>query len=109
MQTHEFKLPGVAAESKSEGKIGTEIADGDTEPETPTEELRKVDGTGSHDSTVENTEVTAMEEEESRGQDVSYNDTSDADDRFDDMLTEEMEDNQWLQKGYWFQHLSYTD
>ncbi|XP_039367841.1 putative ubiquitin-like-specific protease 1B [Mauremys reevesii] len=39
-----------------------------------------------------------MEEEESRGQNVSYNDTSDADDSFDDMFTENLEDSQWLQK-----------
>ncbi|CAM4532847.1 unnamed protein product [Lepidochelys olivacea] len=46
--------PTLAAESTSEGKTGTEIAVGDTEPETPTEEIRKVDGTVSYDSTVKN-------------------------------------------------------
>ncbi|KAH1169135.1 hypothetical protein KIL84_013725 [Mauremys mutica] len=51
------------------------------------------------DSTVKNIEVTAMEEEEYIGQDVSNNDTSDADDNFDDTLTEEMEDKQWILKG----------
>ncbi|CAM5089854.1 unnamed protein product [Eretmochelys imbricata] len=84
--------PTLPAESTSEGKIGTEIA------ETPTEEIRKVDGTVSHDSTVKNIEVTAMEEEEYIGQDVSNNDTSDADDNFDDMLMEEVEDKQWILK-----------
>ncbi|XP_050777855.1 uncharacterized protein LOC127033743 isoform X6 [Gopherus flavomarginatus] len=88
----------LAAESTSEGKTGTEIGVGDTEPETPTEEIREVDGTVSHDSKVENIEVTAIEKEEYIGQDVSNNDTSDADDSFDDMLTEEVEDKQWLLK-----------
>ncbi|KAH1182645.1 hypothetical protein KIL84_004137 [Mauremys mutica] len=97
--------PTLAAESTSEGKIGTEIAVGDTEPETPTEEVRKVDGTGSHDSKNKPTEVTAMEEEEYIGQDVSNN-TSDADDHFDDMLMEEVEDKQWILKGNWLSHLS---
>nr|XP_005312654.1 uncharacterized protein LOC101938364 [Chrysemys picta bellii] len=91
--------PTLAAESTSEGKIGTEIPVGDTEPETPTEEIRKVDGTVSHDSTLKNIEVTAMEEEEDIGQDVSKNDTSDADDFFDDMLMEEVENKQWILKG----------
>ncbi|XP_050793743.1 uncharacterized protein LOC127043711 isoform X2 [Gopherus flavomarginatus] len=88
----------LAAESTSEGKTGTEIGVGDAEPETPTEEIREVDGTVSHDSKVENIEVTAIEKEEYIGQDVSNNDTSDADDSFDDMLTEEVEDKQWLLK-----------
>ncbi|CAM5168296.1 unnamed protein product [Natator depressus] len=40
-----------------------------------------------------------MEEEEYVGQDVSNNDTSDADDNFDDMLImEEVEDKQWIRK-----------
>ncbi|CAM5155040.1 unnamed protein product [Natator depressus] len=90
--------PTLAAASTSEGKIGTEIAVGDTEPETPTEDFRKVDGTVSHDSTVKNIEVTAMEEEKYVGQDVSNNDLSDADDNFDDMLVEEVEDKQWILK-----------
>ncbi|CAM5141335.1 unnamed protein product [Natator depressus] len=93
--------PTLAAESTSEENIGTEIAVGDTEPETPSEEIRKVDGTvphKSHDSTVKNIEVTAMEEEEYIGQDVSSNDTSDADDNSDDMLMEEVEDKQWILK-----------
>ncbi|XP_030405247.1 sentrin-specific protease 1-like [Gopherus evgoodei] len=88
----------LAAESTSEGKTGTEIGVGDAEPETPMEEIREVDGTVSHDSKVENIEVTAIEKEEYIGQDVSNNDTSDADDSFDDMLTEEVEDKQWLLK-----------
>ncbi|XP_030435778.1 uncharacterized protein LOC115659574 isoform X2 [Gopherus evgoodei] len=88
----------LAAESTSEGKTGTEIGVGDAEPETPREEIREVDGTVSHDSKVENIEVTAIEKEEYIGQDVSNNDTSDADDSFDDMLTEEVEDKQWLLK-----------
>ncbi|XP_030432243.1 uncharacterized protein LOC115657972 isoform X6 [Gopherus evgoodei] len=88
----------LAAESTSEGKTETEIGVGDAEPETPTEEIREVDGTVSHDSKVENIEVTAIEKEEYIGQDVSNNDTSDADDSFDDMLTEEVEDKQWLLK-----------
>ncbi|XP_039356343.1 zinc finger protein 2-like, partial [Mauremys reevesii] len=70
---------------------------GDTEPETPTEEVRKVDGTGSHDSKNKPTEVAAMEEEAYIGQDGSNN-TSDADDHFDDMLMEEVEDKQWILK-----------
>ncbi|XP_030399710.1 uncharacterized protein LOC115640825 [Gopherus evgoodei] len=92
------KEPTLAAESTSEGKTGTETGVGDTEPETPTEEIREVDGTVSHDSKVENIEVTAIEKEEYIGQDVSNNDTSDADDSFDDMLTEEVEDKQWVLK-----------
>ncbi|XP_053861120.1 uncharacterized protein LOC128823068 isoform X2 [Malaclemys terrapin pileata] len=90
--------PTLAAESTSEGKLGTEIAVGDTEPEIPTEEIRKVVGTVSHDSTLKNIEVTAMEEEEYIGQDVSKNDTSDADDIFDDVLMEDMENKQWILK-----------
>ncbi|CAM5114620.1 unnamed protein product [Eretmochelys imbricata] len=90
--------PTLAAASTSERKIGTEIAVSDTEPETPTEDFRKVDGTVSHDSTVKNIEVTAMEEEKYVGQDVSNNDSSDADDNFDDMLVEEVEDKQWILK-----------
>nr|XP_048707752.1 uncharacterized protein LOC125637395 [Caretta caretta] len=90
--------PTLAAASTSEGKIGTEIAVSDTEPETPTEDFRKVDGTVSHDSTVKNIEVTAMEEEKYVGQDVSNNDSSDADDNFDDMLVKEVEDKQWILK-----------
>ncbi|EMP24977.1 hypothetical protein UY3_17954 [Chelonia mydas] len=39
-----------------------------------------------------------MEEEEYIGQDVSNNDTSDADDNFDDMLVEKVEDKQWILK-----------
>ncbi|CAM2115587.1 unnamed protein product [Caretta caretta] len=91
--------PTLAAESTSEGKIRTEIAVGDTEPETPSEEIRNVNGTVSHDSTVKTVGVTAMEEEEYIGQDVSNNDTSDADDNFDDMLMDEVEDKQWILKG----------
>ncbi|XP_037770885.2 uncharacterized protein LOC119567723 [Chelonia mydas] len=90
--------PTLAAESTSEGKIGTEIAVGDTEPETPSEEIRNVEGTVSHASTVKTIEVTATEEEEHIGQDVSNRDTSDADDNFDDMLMEEVEDKQWILK-----------
>ncbi|KAG6939580.1 hypothetical protein G0U57_000734 [Chelydra serpentina] len=94
--------PTLAAESRSEENIGTEIAVGDTEPEMPSEEIRKVDNIvshKSHDSTVKNIEVTAMEEEEYIQKDVSSNDTSDADDNFDDMLMEEVEDKQWILKG----------
>ncbi|XP_034645421.1 uncharacterized protein LOC117887190 isoform X1 [Trachemys scripta elegans] len=90
--------PTLAAESTSEGKLGTEIAVGDTEPEIPMEEIRKVVGTVSHDSTLKNIEVTAMEEEEYIGQDVSKNDTSDADDIFDDVLMEDVENKQWILK-----------
>ncbi|CAM4561750.1 unnamed protein product, partial [Lepidochelys kempii] len=90
--------PTLAAESTTEGKIGTEIAVGDTEPETPSEEIRNVEGTVSHASTVKTIEVTATEEEEHIGQDVSNHDTSDADDNFDDMLMEEVEDKQWILK-----------
>ncbi|CAM4453287.1 unnamed protein product [Lepidochelys kempii] len=91
--------PTLAAESTSEENIGTEIAVGNTEPETPSEEIQKMDGTVSHkchDSTVKNIEVTVMEEEDV-GQDVSSNDTIDD---VDDMLMEDGEDRQWFLKGY---------
>ncbi|CAM2112664.1 unnamed protein product [Caretta caretta] len=89
--------PTLAAESTSEENIGTEIAVGNTEPETPSEEIQKMDGTVSHkchDSTVKNIEVTVMEEEDV-GQDVSSNDTIDD---VDDMLMEDEEDRQWFLK-----------
>ncbi|XP_026519603.1 ATPase family AAA domain-containing protein 2-like [Terrapene carolina triunguis] len=92
--------PTLGAESTSEENIGTEIAVGDTDPETPSEESRKMDGTlshKSHDSTVKNRAVTAMEEE-----DVSNSDTiddDDDDDDIDDMLMEDGEDRQWFLKG----------
>ncbi|KAH1187849.1 hypothetical protein KIL84_020598 [Mauremys mutica] len=88
--------PTLAAESTAEENIRTEIAVGDTEPETPSEETGKMVGTVSHkspESTVNTIEVRAVEEE-----DVSSNDTIDDDD--DDVLMEDGGDRQWFLEGY---------
>lgn len=88
--------PTLAAESTAEENIRTEVAVGDTEPETPSEETGKMVGAvspKSPESTVKTVEVRAVEKE-----DVSSNDTIDDDD--DDVLMEDGEDRQWFLEGY---------
>ncbi|KAG6934317.1 hypothetical protein G0U57_017421 [Chelydra serpentina] len=55
----------------------------------------------SHDSTVINMEVTAMEEEECIEEEVESSDPSDV----DDMLMEDGEDKEWFLKGNCLSHL----
>ncbi|CAM2105367.1 unnamed protein product [Caretta caretta] len=74
-----------------------EIAVGDTEKKPPSEDIGKMGGDvshKSHDSTVINMELTAMEEEECIEEEVESNDPSDV----DDMLMEDGEDKEWFPK-----------